>query len=700
MEVGDRAGVDRPDLGRLFRPESIAVVGATDDPTKTGSRIIRNLDAAGFSGPVFPVNPRAEVVAGRPSVATPADLPEPATVAYVLVPAGRVVEAVRQCAERGVAYAVIAAAGFAETPDEEGHRRQEELVEICRRHPIRLVGPNCTGLYNVTDGVPIGFNTAHGWPLRPGPLALLSHSGALFTSLARRSLDHDVGLSKFVSVGNEADLDVLDVFAFLLDDDATRVFGLVVDGISDGERFAELCEAARARGKAVLALRFGESAAGAAAAVAHSSRLAGASRVTNAFLEALGVGRVTSVEALIVAAAMVAAGRGRPPAGVGAWTMSGAAGSILADAAARVGVPLAELGPGTRAALDGHARLARIVNPVDIGAVGDPSRTAEVLDLLAADEGVSDLVGMPHDMGGRPANLATAQALVAAAAAHDRRLVVLVPGGLDGVEDDLRDGGAVIVRDTATAVEALAAARATEVPRSPAPSPRGDRTAAGEGPAWSRPGPPGPLTEPASLDLLGAWGVPVAGWTEVADEQAARAAATRWTPTVVKGVVPGVAHKSELGLVEVGLATPDAVAKAYLSVHQAVEAQGGGRVIVQEMLRGRTELLVGLTRDPALGAFVVVGLGGVFAEELDATVVVPVGAPDGFARERILAAPVGRVLSSHRWAESPLDVVLDVVDRLRALALAAGDDLVSVDVNPLVVGDGWAVAGDALVVLG
>jgi acyl-CoA synthetase (NDP forming) len=682
-------------LSELFRPTSVVVVGASNDPRKLGSRIIPNLQRLGFRGDIYPVNPSGDTISGLTTYTSPSDVPRNASVAYLLVPAEATVDAVAACADRGVRFAIIAAAGFSEQPGEAGGRRQQALADVSRRTGIRVVGPNCNGIFNVTDGVSIGFNTSHCRSLRSGPLAVVSHSGALFTSIGQLSDQHHVGLSKFVSVGNEVDLTVLDYFHHLLDDDATQIIGLVLDGIKDGPRFRDLCLEAKHRGKSVVVLKFGDSAAGSAAAVAHSSRLAGESRATDALLETLGVGRVASVEAMIVASKLLACNRQpRRRPGVGGYTLSGAAGSILADAAEHHGVPMATFSDTTRSLFDGHERMAQIVNPVDMGAVGDISQAPVILTALAGDENVSDLVVTPHDAGSAASNAQLRDTLTDVLRTTRTRLTVLAPGGLEGIEDDLRAAGAVVARDTETAMAAMAAAHRSEQVADwtapPATTTRPDTV-----PHLS-----GALTELESLTLLRDWGVPTVDFRVVADEHDAVAAFGELGPSVViKGIVRGVSHKSDLGLVDVGLCSEAAVRSSYRSIRAAVADVGGGDVLVETMAKGRAEILVGVTRDAELGHFVVIGLGGVFAEDLDNVVLLPVGVGAGAVRARLQRSAVGRVLWSARWKEQPAERVLEVVAALGRMAQHIGERLVSIDINPLVLSDGSALAADALVVL-
>jgi acyl-CoA synthetase (NDP forming) len=687
----------RPGLDALFRLQSVAVVGATNDPTKMGSLIVANLLHSGYAGAVYPVNPKADEVAGLTCYASPACLPESVDVAYILVPAARAVDAARECAERGVRYAVISAAGFAEDGTAEGRARQDALNTLSAEFGIRIVGPNCNGLYNATDGVSLGFNASHGRRVRRGMLGLASHSGALFDVLARRAEAAGIGISKFVSVGNEADLDLLDYFEYLIDDDATKVIGLVIDAVPDGSRFRSLVNRAHSSAKPIIALKFGQSLAGAVASQAHSSRLAGGPRATDALLDMVGVVRVTTVESLVTAAAIVRA-PSRPDVipGVAGITTSGAAGAIFADAAERHGVRLSEFTAQTRETFARHSRLARIVNPVDVGAIGSLRDAGPVFAALFADPHVSDVVFTPHNSRSAEHNQKFADVLLNQASAAQRRFLVIIPGGLDvGTERMYREGGAVVTHETESTVEALSAVHRV------ARHARLHRQDTGGQIRSALPGrldDGGPLTEPEGLELLRSAGIETVRWLPVHDaDAAAKVGDELGYPLVMKGILPGVAHKSELGLVALGIQNASMATAAWAEFVERMGEMGDGHVIAQAMVHGKVELIVGVTTDPLLGQFIVLGLGGVFAEDLDEVVLVPTDAGQDYVRARVLDSTVGRILESRRWNVKPTQAVLDVVFRLQSLASRAEGRLHALDINPLLVSDGTAVAVDALV---
>jgi acyl-CoA synthetase (NDP forming) len=448
-----------PPLARLFDPRSVAIVGASADPAKLGHVVLHNLRATGYSGEIYLVNPGADEIAGLRCYPSARELPLAPDVAIVVVPPDTVAGAVSDCAERGVGYAIVGTNGFVEAGTDQGRRRQDELAKLVGASPMRIVGPNCNGIRSVTDGVSIGFNRSHREPIPAGSLTVLSHSGAQFNATARRATQLRIGLSKYVSLGNEIDVDLLELLEHLVDDDATGVVGLIVDAIEDHERFRDACHRLRERGKPVLLLRFGESELGALAAEAHSGRPISAGIPEDAELDALGVGRVGTIEALVSAAAIL---QRRPPgwrSGVGVATLSGAGGAMFADAAAREGIPLARLGDWAKAALSELSEQVMVPNPVDIGVLRSPSTgLGEVLRILRGEPAVSDIVLFGQEMVSDESWEWFMPTLAQAAARDGAPLILLAAGGFPPEYDSaVRDLGIVFLTETRTCVEALRA---------------------------------------------------------------------------------------------------------------------------------------------------------------------------------------------------------------------------------------------------
>ena len=331
-------------LRPLLRPNSIAIIGASRTPGKSGHSVVRNLVNGGFQGRIFPVNPAGGEIEGLRCYPSVAALPERADCAILVIPAADMVEAVRQCASAGVRTVIVGASGFAETGESEDKQRQDALAVIARDAGMRMLGPNTNGILNTVDRMLLGYNSEYRQRFEPGSISMVSHSGALFGGIARSLRRFGAHLCKFIPVGNEADIDILDVLEFLIHDDATRVIGLIVEGIGNGERLKRLAQIANHLGKPIVALKVGRSTVGAEATMAHSSRLAGSARAYDALFDACSIATVRSVEALSGGCALLA--DRTPRAGAGDQTLvcvttSGAGGALLADFAAEKKIKLA-----------------------------------------------------------------------------------------------------------------------------------------------------------------------------------------------------------------------------------------------------------------------------------------------------------------------------------------------------------------------
>src|SRR3984957_2472315 len=553
-------------IDALFHPRAVAVIGASDDATKHGYIVLNNIRDTGFSGGVCGISRRLREVNGIPCFPDLMSVPEQVDVAFLAIPAEAAVEAVRDCARAGLKAVIVGSAGYAESLDAGGAERQHELQRVAEQAAIRIVGPNCNGVYNAHHPVSIGFNTSHAKRETPGGVSIFSHSGALFDAMAGRLAMAGEGLSLFASAGNEADLSVLDYMEYAISHEPTRVIALLIDSLQDGLRFRSLALRAHAAGKPVVALKIGGSEAGAAAAVAHSSRLAGDAAAYRALFDASGVAVVATLEGLLTASALLAR-YGRRPGSLGALSTSGAGASLIADRCAALGVELAALSRQTRAAIDEHKMFSRIGNPLDLGIFGGMRRSGEVPLLLMNDPEVSVVLGLLHSMNpwqGDPYRAALAHAREASG----RPLLIVSPGGLPPAERATYETmGMDVFTETDVVLEGIGAM--LTAPPSPVP------------PVNPMPAPALParqLSEPESLALLRSFGVLTVPTVQCDSVTKAQQAAERsGYPVVLKGVQHGVAHKSDLGLVHVGLRDAAALADAFA-------AAGCANVVIQPMI--------------------------------------------------------------------------------------------------------------------
>jgi acyl-CoA synthetase (NDP forming) len=668
-------------LHALFHPRAVAVIGASDDTTKHGYIVLTNVRNTGFRGGIYGISRRLKDVDGIPCFPDLTALPEPVDTAFLAIPAEAAVQAVRDCARAGMKAVIVGSAGYAESLDAGGDARQQELQRIAREEGIRIVGPNCNGVYNAHHPLSVGFNTSHAKRQTPGGISIFSHSGALFDAMAGRLAMLGAGLSLFASAGNEADMSVLDYMEYGISHAPTRVIVLLIDSLDDGPRFRRLALAAHAAGKHVVALKIGGSEAGAAAAVAHSSRMAGDDASYHALFAASGVATVKTLEGLMTAGALLDR-YGSCPGKLGALSTSGAGASLIADRCEALGVPLAALTPETFAAIDAQKMFSRIGNPLDMGIFGGMRRSANVPSLLMGDAGVSVVLALVHSMNpwqGDPYRAA----MGAAREKSGKPLLVVTPGGMPETErETYRAKGIDVFTDTDILLEGIGALMTPPPQAIPAREP-GEAT----------PLPARQLTEPESLRLLVSFGVPAVQTVECESAAEAVAAATRiGYPVVLKGVAEGVAHKSDLGLVHVGLRDADTVAATYAAV-------GCPKVVVQAMISGSLEAIAGVTRADGVGLVMIAGLGGIFAEALHDVSTFPLPIGRDFVEAELAKGSLGRILTSPRWKHpGAFSAFVDLLMCLQEAALSLGDRLQAIDINPVILGGAGAIAVDALVV--
>jgi acyl-CoA synthetase (NDP forming) len=717
------------DLGPLFAPRSIAIVGAS--PRSDLARTIRdNIPRVESGTRCYFVNPRYDTVDGSPSFPDLAALPEVPDIVVVALNPLRAPAIVRDAAAAGVRAVVIPGGGVVEG-GEPAARMQAEVGAIARDAGIALVGPNCMGIVDLT--VPSATYIDDLPPsLRRGRTAAIAQSGSVTDAFIHAGTR--IGWSRIISCGAEVALDLCDYLAACLDHPETDQVVLFVEGFKRPERFLALADRALELGKPILAAKVGRSEQAREAAVAHTGSLAGDARATDAALHAAGVIRCDDLDELIETAALADraqrlgrhVGQGR----TGVITVSTGEGSLIADLAPRTGL---ELPPIPHAARDRIAAalptLGHIGNPLDPWGAGEGAPTYRVCFDAFVDSGAYDVVALVHDFPFRsqPGEVALAVELGAelVAATADRPEVLPVFVSLTSgdvtpeVEAQMDEAGGVpILRGTGAALGAIAhlawwerrqAQRAARGPvRATWPALAGEtpsRAYDATPPAVAPQGPPIVIPERESIELLRAAGLPmvdsiaIEGMDAGAMLEPAIAAAERlgW-PVAVKLDAPGLAHKSDVGGVALGIAGRKPLAAALRRLVAAGREHGADGVLVQPMAKAGVELIAGARRDPQFGPLVMVGIGGVLAEVLDdvALRLAPIGRED--AREMLAELRGARLLDSQRGRPGVNRPA--IVDLLVALgrAVAAHPAWREVDLNPVVASRNGVVAVDALIV--
>ncbi|UGY92015.1 acetate--CoA ligase family protein [Streptomyces gobiensis] len=689
-----------PDLDRLFRPESVAVVGASDAEGRPNTGITRQLIrwAERVGARLHPVHPTRETVFGLPCAAAVADLPEPVDLAVLLISDPAPV--IEQLADTKTRFAVAFASGFAET-GEDGAAAQKRLTEAVARSGLRLLGPN-TNLNAFEE-----FRE----DLTGPAIALITQSGhqgrPVFTLQ-----ELGIRLSHWAPTGNEADLETADFISYFAERPEVGAIAAYIEGIKDGRSFLLAADHAARNHVPVVAVKVGRTETGARTAASHTGKLTGADDVVDAAMRQYGVIRVDGLDELQDTAALLA--RARPPQadGVAVYSISGGTGAHFADLAEAAGLHLPALsGPKQTELHRWIPDYLSVANPIDNGGhpVGD-WRGRKIIDALLDDPAIGVLI-CPITGPFPPMSDKLTQDLVEAAEQTDK-LICVIWGSPVGTEDAYRTTllGSSRVATFRTFGNCVTAVRAyfghhhfthdyrsplDEAPRTPSPSARKAR-------ALLRPGQQ--LSEHAAKQLLRSYGIRVPREQLVTSAAAAvRAASQIGYPAVMKASAPQLAHKTELGLVKIGLTSASQIRDAYreltdIARYEGIELDG---VLVCHMVDRGVEMALGITQDQLFGPTVTLALGGTLIEVLrDTAVRVP---PFGENHARTMLGE----LRGHALLEgvrgmpaADANALVDVILRVQRMALELGGELAELDINPLVVlehGQG-AVALDALAI--
>lgn len=678
-------GATRP-ISRLIRPRSVAVIGASADMAKTSGRPVAYLQKHGFTGAIYPVNPKADTIGGLRCYPGIGALPEAPDVAIVLLGAERALGAVRELAARGTAAAIVLASGYAEA-GAEGQRRQRALLEAAGA--MRLLGPNTIGLVNLTDRITLSASGAlEADDLVPGGIAVVSQSGGILGSLLSRGAARGIGFSKLISTSNEADLDLADFIDHLADDEATRVIALYMEGVRDVARFRAAAAKAARSGKPLVVFKIGRSESGAQAAASHTGALAGADRMYDALFREVGAIRARDFSDLLDLPAALATGRRLEGRRVAILTSTGGAGTLVADSLGVAGFEAPPPDAATAETLralqaDGPSVLDR--NPIDVTLAGlQPQLLRRALTALLDSPGYdavvvivgSSALAMPDLVADaiRDCLPGTAKPVLAYVSPHAPAVASLL---------NRRGVPAFSAPESCTVALQGLLARSAAVQHATADA--GPLVRIDDLPAGS-------LDEAEAKSLFARFGVRGVRELKVADAQeAAQAARTLGEKVVLKILSRTVTHKTEVGGVAVAVPAVQ-VAQRVARMHDDVAAATGHApegYLVQEMVAGGTEMILGLHRD-ALGTALLVGMGGVTAELVGDTVLRMV--PPGGALSRGEAAAMLRELKTWPLLDgyrgrpaADVDALVDAMVGFARMAGQLGARLETAEINPLFV---------------
>jgi acyl-CoA synthetase (NDP forming) len=690
-------------LTPLLSPRSIAVLGASSDPTRIGGRPIAYLKAQGFKGAIYPVNPNRTEVQGLQAFPSVAALPETPDVAIVAVGAEIAPQAVEDLAKRGTKAALMFTAGFAEV-DDAGAAVQARMVETARAHGMRILGPNCLGVFDARTSYYATFSSSFdsGWPVL-GRIGIASQSGAYGTHLYTLARNRGIGASLCIMTGNEADVTVGECIGWLAENPEIDVIATYLEGIREATNLIAALETARAARKPVIMQKVGRSELGGKAAKSHTASIAGDDAVTEAVMREFGVMRARNSEEMLDIAHTASRKIYPVKNTLGVITVSGGAGVLISDVATDVGLAMPEMPEATQKYLRELVPFCAPRNPVDATAQmgNDVTLIYKFTEAVLRDGGYSSILGFfSMTASSRRWPMIREQLNLARAKYPDRLYALSIIAPRDRIAE-LEEEGWVVHEDPTRAVIAIDAMGRFGVSFAAPP---------GIAPPVVHPVtlPDATPSEAEAKRLLASAGITSAPEQACSSAEEAVAAAELFGfPVVMKILSPDILHKSEIGGVLLGVATDAAVRDGYdLLLARAHRAAPDARiegVLVAKQLQGGVECILGIHRDPVFGPIAMFGLGGIFVEVMKDVVFrrCPFGAD---VAEEMIRSIKGAPLLQGARGRPPVDIhaLAQMLARLSAFAVAAGPRLQSIDLNPVFAmpeGHG-AFAADAVIEVG
>ena len=689
-------------LESLLRPQSVAVIGASDNPARIGGRPIYSMLKDNFQGKLFPVNPNRDIVQGLQAYPNISSVPVPVDSAVISVPENVALQVIKECAESGVKSAVVFTSGFAETGTA-GLDAQQQIAKIASDSGMRILGPNCLGVFNLSAGWFGTFaNTLASKKIPTGPIGIVTQSGAYGGHLFTITQNRGVGTNYWVTTGNEVDIDVAEVIKFYASEPEIRVIISYAEGIKNGNQMREALQAARNAKKPVIFMKVGSTEAGARAAASHTASLAGEDAIYDGLFKQYGVYRAETTEEMADVA--YACQFGRYPNGpkIGLQTISGGIGVQMADAASKKGFDVAPLPKSTQEKIIKLIPFAGVNNPVDFtGQVLNERKLLEdsmrfVIDEADYDSQILYLASLPISEFTKDISL---EIFTALRKRYPEELMFLSMIGPQESRTPYEEIGYPCFEDHSLAVRAMAALKYfAEVfkqgKQKVIASTKGNKLARLEK----------NISEFEAKSILSAAGIPAnREFLTQSCEEAIEAQKTIDGPVVLKVASPDIPHKTEIGGVLLNLTTKEEVEESYQKLIANVQSNAPKAkidgIIVAEMITGGIETVLGVTKDPVFGPTVMFGLGGVFVEVLkDVTFRVAPFGPD--EAHRMIDEIRGRaVLDGARGAPpADIDALANAISTLSVFAAENSDTIQTIDINPFLALPKGAVAVDALII--
>jgi len=703
----------------FFHPSSIAILGASET-TMYGRGILEYLQQLGYKGKIIPINPKRDQILGIKAYPSVTKVPDPIDVALIIVDRKYVLNSLRECAEKGIKSSIIITAGFQEA-DDEGRELEDKLTKFANETGLRICGPNCAGLANIKDGIVISLLREEGRKLLGGNVGLVSQSGALMMALAGVARDKEIGLNYIVSTGNECDLEVSDFMHYMIEDPSTGVIAAFVEGFKDIQKFREAADLAIQKKKPIIVLKVGRSELGENAAASHTGHLTGSDSAYNALFKQKGIIRAIDTDELFEMTKIFSAGKLPKGDGVIILTSSGGTGSLTADLCGDLGIHLPDLTGSTLEellSLEGLLTFGKLGNPADIRGQG-MGIIKQVLPPILRDEKFSViLICLAFSTVGPGLAQKIAPDIIELSKTTDKPIVVLWIGrkkkeditGLGCGFDLLEQNGIPVFEKPLTclrAIKALIEWNQFQAPRKEdVKVEEASFEISKEDISRVLGNKEGPLNEFESKKLISLYGIPITHEKLATSvEDAKKIAKEIGYPVVLKGMSHDITHKTEAGIVALNISDEVKLEKCYMEIlgnakkyNPKADIQG---VLVQEMVKEGTEVIVGMSKDPQFGPIIMFGLGGTFVEVLkDVSFrVPPITHRD--AEEMIKEIKAYKILEGVRGKKTvDIESIIDTIMKLSKLSLSLKDSIAELDINPLIVfekGKGTK-AVDALVI--
>ncbi len=705
-------------LKYFLSPRSIAIIGASANFNSISGKPLRFLKEHGYKGDIFPINPKYEELGGYTCYKSVLDVPGTIDLALIAVNYKLVLPMLQQCVEKGVKFTSVFSSGFAESGNE-GKEMQREIAELAKTSGMRVCGPNCQGSVGLKDHAIGGFSASLGVkPLLLGPIGYVTQSGALGYSIFSLAQESGVGFSYVASTGNEVDLHTLDFMEYMLEDPDTKMVISYLEGIKDGKQFLRLADRALELAKPLVTLKVGRSEVGQKAASSHTGSLTGSDTVCDAFFRQKGIIRVDDIENMIDIAALMQRIPSLPAGNrIGIITTSGGGGILVADEAVALNLDITELDDKTKETIMSVIpSYGSALNPVDITAqvINEADDFKKVLEVMVDHDKIDALVIVITQITGESGRR-MAEDIVKICKLTDKPITIAWTTGDNLVGDNLQilsQGGVQIYKSPVRAIRAMGALmnystfRNGHLSRIGKHDPLSISEKTQEHVQTLLREAKQNLTEHQGKELLAQYGIPVTK-EEVATsaEHALKISESIPFPLALKIDSPDILHKTEAGGLKLNINNQEELMTAYNEVlvnakNYNPQAHING-VLIQEMVLGGTEVIIGLKNDPQFGPTIMFGLGGIFVEILkDVSLrVAPITKDD--ALEMIQEIKSYKILAGARGREkADINAIADVLVRVSKMAIDLEAQIAELDINPLLVlpeGQGVRVA-DALVI--